>query len=311
MSEEVSTSKPPAQEVRLRWTKLVSSRKGMMEMPGGSATLVGSKVYLAFNIGALSVLSFQKWRWKSLGRPLLGMTEWHAAVLVGDKIFYFGQAHAPPLVEYDIVLGAARKVNTLNEGPLRRPWKSCVLASWRNEIISFGGFVPGFQGRKSNETHALNIESKLWTKLEMRGELPPARTSHKALMAGTKMYIYGGEGESYQLLRHVWIAELGNPFAPFWSRPVNNVVAPTPLAAPAFNKLGDIIVVFGGYEGGVSLQQRLELFFMQTRMWQTQFNSHTKIEGEAPYGAWYLLSVNTSNGILYLTNRGVYILTED
>ena len=309
MSEEVIGSKSPSREVRLRWTKLVSSRKGMMEMTRGSAVLVGSKVYLAFNKGAISVLSFQKWRWKSLGRLLLGLTEYHVAVLAGDKIFYFGQGSAPPLVEYDIVLGSARKVNTVNEGPLQRPWKSCVFASWRNEIISFGGFMTQSQGRRSNETHALNVETKVWTKLEMRGVLPPARTDHQALMCGTKMYIYSGSGQNYEHLRHIWIAELGNR-APFWSRPVNYVHAPYPRSRALFNKLGDVLIVFGGYRGRHRVR-KLEKFFTQTKMWQTPVSSHPEVEGEAPYGAWYLLSVHTSNGILYLTDRGIYSLTED
>ena len=277
-------------------------------MARGSAVLVGSKVYLAFNEGRISVLSFQKWRWKSLGRQLLGLSQYHVAVLVGDKILYFGQESAP-LVEYDVVLGVARIVNTVNEGPLRRPWKSCVFASWRNEIISFGGFMTE-QGRTSNETHALNVETKFWTKLEIRGELPPARIDHQALMCGTKMYIYGGFGQNYEQLRHIWIAELGNQFAPFWSRPINYMDAPSALSYSLFNRLRDVLVVFGGFRRGM-LQRKLEKFFTQTKLWQTNSGSNTVVEGEAPYRAWYWLSVNKTNGVLYLTDRGIYSLTKD
>ena len=232
------------------------------------------------------------------------------AVLVGDKIFYFGQGSGPLLVEYDLVLRTARRVKTANEGPLRRPSKSCVFASWRNEIISFGGFNTE-QSRISNQTHALSVETKLWTKLQMRGELPPARIDHQALMCGTKMYIYGGFGQNYEQAPDIWIAELGYQFAPFWSRPVNYVDTPSPRSYMLFNKLRDILVVFGGYDRLMRVR-KLEMFFTQTRMWQTPVNSNVRVEGEGPDdGAWYLLSVNTSKGILYLTNQGIYSLTED
>ena len=309
MSEEVSTSKSPSREVRWRWRKLPSIRKGMIKTAPGSATLVGSKVYLAFNNGTISVLSLKKWHWKSLGQRLLGLTQYHVAVLVGDKIFYFGQGSGPLLVEYDLVLRTARRVKTANEGPLRRPSKSCVFASWRNEIISFGGFMTE-QGRTSNETHALNVETKFWTKLEIRGELPPARIDHEALMCGTKMYIYGGSGQNYEQLRHIWIAELGYQFAPFWSRPVNYVEAPAARSYSFFNKLGDVLVVFGGFRRGI-LQRKLEKFFTQTKMWQTPLSTLPKVEGEDPHDPWFLLSVNITNGILYLTDREMYSLTED
>ena len=308
MSEEASTVKPPAREVRLRWKKLAGHGNVLDEITGGSATLVGSKIYLAFNQGTLSVLSFRKWRWKSPGQVLLGLAQWHQAVLVGDKIFYFGQGRDPPLVEYDIVLGSARRIETVNEGPLRRHWKSCVFASCRNEIISFGGCVSGVLGRRNNETHSLNMETKFWKRLEMRGELPPARTGHKALMSGTKMYIYGGDGEEYQRLRHVWIAELGNAFAPFWSRPITSALSPFPRVAPLFNKLRDVIVVCGASDSA-DPSRKPEIFFMRTNTWQTVSNSQTIIEGEAPRNAFCFLSVDIPNGILYLNSRGVYSLT--
>ena len=278
-------------------------------MARGSATLVGSKVYLAFNKGAISVLSFKKWRWKSLGRLLFGLTHYHVAVLVGDKILYFSQESPQLLVEYDIVLGSAQKVNSVNEDALRGTWKSYVFASWRNEIISFGGFMAE-QGLISNETHALNVETKFWTKLKMRGELPPARIDHQALMCGTKMYIYGGFGQNEERLDHIWIAELGYQFAPFWSRPVNYADAPPDRSYCLFSKLGDVLVVFGGFRRG-TLDRKLDKFFTQTNMWQTPLSSLPEVEGEAPGDYWFLLSVNTSNGILYLTDRGIYSLTED
>ena len=68
-----------------------------------------------------------------------------------------------------------------------------VFAAWRNEFIAFGGIFPR-SSDMSNETHALNMASMYWRKLEFRATLSEPRINYTAALCGSKMYVFGGHG---------------------------------------------------------------------------------------------------------------------
>ena len=294
---------------RLVWKK-ESNTMAVTQLVQGSVTLLGNTVFCVGHHGSLALLDLRKWRWQFLGNDcLLGIGGWHIADLVNDKIYYFGGDGTEALVEYDTVLERARKVETLNEGPSRTTFMTSVFATWRNEIITFGGYSPRLESR-TNDTHAYNVVSKSWRKLEMKGRLPKARNGHSSILHGTKMYIYGGYDVHAALLGDLWIAELSNFHAPSWSQPQTTGHSPSRRCLAVWHNLNGLLLVFGGF-GRVGSAKNLELYFPEEKAWLSTANSQDLVQGTPPYQNHCQAGLTTSTGILYFTNDKVYSLSEE
>ena len=269
--------------------------------------LLGDKIYWVGQARSeLAVLDFKEWKWIYHGDCLMGIAGAHIAQLVDDKIYYFGGSGVLALVEFDTVVSGARKVETLNEGPAKRPAMSSVFAPWCNEIITFGGFFPG-TFTPNNETHALDIETKAWIKLELCGRQPEPRYLSGATINGTKMYIYGGFGQQ-GILSDLWIAELGKYRPRVWSQPQTDAL-PIPREQPTFNLLNGVHIVFGGY--GVENRKEVYVLFEKESTWHNQYSPKVAIKGDAPKNIQSHLAVSTAKGILFLTKSGIFLLTQE
>ena len=70
---------------------------------------------------------------------------------------------------------------------------SAVLHVDTDTLIVFGGYVN--QSEISNSLHFIGTRNKTWQIMndQIRGQLPPARVSHAAVMHFDDMYIMGGK----------------------------------------------------------------------------------------------------------------------
>lgn len=93
----------PEREVRLRWNQVSQSPLCALAIRGGSATLVGSQVYIVGGIAKLAVLSCHNWKLRLLSETIWGPGQWHVAQLVDEKIYILGGSAREGLVEYDTV----------------------------------------------------------------------------------------------------------------------------------------------------------------------------------------------------------------
>ena len=281
-------------------------------MTGGSATQVGNSIYLADGGGTLQVLVFKqniaKARiMKRLSVRLIGRYDWHLAQLAHDKIYFFSRY---ALVEYDTVLGTVAEVDTTGESPLGREFMSSVFASWRNEIITFGGFYVKSIHR-SNETHAFNVFSNTWKKIALRGKPPAPRTVHAATVLGTKMYIFGGCCQGNSFKNDLWIAELGSTTTACWSNPVVRGCLPSSRTQSALNHFNGLLILFGGYGVDRLSLGDAHLYVLAEEMWHERAASSLVNIDRPPFAAKGHLGVTTSQGVLYVTNYGIFLLSQE
>lgn len=280
-----------------------------MSFNESSAVLVGDSVYWSAAEGGLWVFSRRNFQWNLLDTYLHGLRRWHVAELVHEKIYYFGETSMQKIIEYDIVLESTREIAGFKESPLGREFMSAVFAPWRKEIVTFGGFLR--RGGRSNETHGFNVESRSWTKLKLRGKPPEPRTVHAATLCGTKMYIFGGFTTGDRLLGDLWVAELGKFSVPYWSRPQIEGPTPTPRSLAALNNLNGVLVLFGGYlrERAQTAQTDLDIYLEEEQKWHNRLGSKVEVLGISPGKTAQHLGVTTSEGILYFTPSGIFMLS--
>ena len=295
----------PQEQLQLRWERIASTDSVTNILPG-SAILVGRKVYCVNEGGSIHLFDLQSREWTSLQPILSTVTHWHAAQLADDKIFYFG-GNKP--MEFDTVLGTARVLETVNKGAEGTIFLTAVFASWRSEIITFGGYSSQIENR-TNETHAFNVVTKKWRKFSFKGEQPTPRNAHGATVYGSKMYIYGGYDRNTQLLGDLWILELANFRPSVWSRPKTYGIAPDRCSSPTLNNLHGQLIVCGGSTGSTGNQFRyVQVFHVESNTWLDESSPQVVVDGNGPNPKKCYRGLDMHMGILYFTHKDVYVLS--
>lgn len=300
---------PEDKKICLRWTKLSDNCEPYVVKTAGEATLVGNRIYWSGITGDLSVLSFQNWRWLKLSSRLTGIGRGHMAQLVDDKIYLFGGFGQWAVIEYDIVLESVREVFTVGESFGGIQFMASVNAPWRKEIITFGGLLAGTV-TSSNEIHTFKSDTKTWKKLEMRGSKPAPRSGACACLRGSKLYIYSGYGLN-GFFRDLWIAELSNHCPPFWAQVQMKSNYPPPRIVSCMSQLAGLFVVFGGAGEPVNVRRDLRVFDINENLWLSQSIGEIEVKGGPPSQQELHIDVAVSNGIIYLTKSGIYMLSLD
>ena len=263
----------------------------------GSVTLLGSRVYCGFAGGYLSVFSLLDYRWQSLGKPLLRVDGGHAAQLAGDKIYFLYK----DVVEYDTVTEEVTTVATVQGADT---WMAAAFAPWRDEIITFGGFSFQF----TNEMHAFHVESKTWKKLELNGKPPERRNAAAAVICGKKMFVYGGYSISGYPLGDLWIADLSNSRAPSWSLAKTSGRFSTGPGRPSLCNIDDLLVVFGEFR---TPNAKVLVYSLLDREWYSQLDKQAVVLNDPPPSSYAHKALAVNAGILYFTERGVYLLSRE
>ena len=300
--------KPGERDLSLKWTKLSAHKSSEEGLRHGTVTLVGKRVYWASGKGKLGVLSCTTWKWSLYPAALPAMGNGLVSQLVDDKIYYLGGTKTDSLVEYDIVRKVAKQVVTSEEGALGHMWMSSVFSPKRNEIITFGGLNK--RRRESNETFAMNVETKSWKMLDLRGSRPPPRASHAALLHGSCMYIFGGFDITHKYLGDLWIAHLSTWSVPMWSQPRTYGEIPGPRTQVPLNNFNGQFILFGGFRRLFIGMGELNIYDPRTKVWKNLKSARVSCSGAFPSNISSQHGISTSTGILYLTRVGMYLLSQ-
>lgn len=165
------------------------------------------------------VLDLDNMQWSrsavALPEPVAG----HSAVAVGDSVYYYGGISRQGVyygTVYRVRCDATGEPTSIEEVPTRFnnnsnnaaaaaaaaavPVRPCSREgqTWTlispTKVLMFGGFGLRNGIRDFfNDTHVLDTETGLWTKLETTGTAPTPRFYHSASLVGTnKLWVHGG-----------------------------------------------------------------------------------------------------------------------
>jgi N-acetylneuraminic acid mutarotase len=178
----------------------------------------------------------------------------HSTVTYGGRLYVFGGCteadHHNDLVCVDpangtreVVVRDGESSSVTNDTPAPRYCHSAVV--FEDAMYIFGGKSGN---RSSNDRLAdifkFDFETKKWTHVEQRGDVPPPRSAHSAVVCGRRMFVFGGRqpdgacsGDMYEYAfdTHVW-RRLGD----------NNCLERARHSAVLHN---GVIAVFGGWNG--------------------------------------------------------------
>uniref|UniRef100_A0A0D9XUW4 Acyl-CoA-binding domain-containing protein n=1 Tax=Leersia perrieri TaxID=77586 RepID=A0A0D9XUW4_9ORYZ len=125
----------------------------------------------------------------------------HAAAMVGSKMVVFGGDSGGHLLDDTKILSldkltwdsVAPKIRVSQGGhtPKFRPSKGHCLVPWGKNVILVGGKTDPPSDRIS--VWAFNTETDLWSYIEVKGDIPVARSGHTVIRAGPVLILFGGE----------------------------------------------------------------------------------------------------------------------
>ncbi|TNV78497.1 hypothetical protein FGO68_gene5245 [Halteria grandinella] len=117
-------------------------------------------------------------------------------------------------------------------------------------ILYFGGHYYG--GKKSgyvylNDTHVLDLNSSRWIKPKIQGTPPKPRYGHTAILAGSRIIIFGGKGNKGEAFRDLHALD---PVTMTWYQGPEGAGAPLARFGHTANLVGGTkMYVLGGWNG--------------------------------------------------------------
>ena len=188
----------------------------------------------------------------------------HAGDVVDSRVLLFGGQASNGQLCGD--LWALRDPDT---DPIARDADALVdILDGRGDASS--GSRPGADGRRSAEADAdaspardesaeESSREPRWTRLHLRGQPPGPRTGHSVTCVGNKVLVFGGRGDDGWLVKqhvyyddaHVVDRELGK-----WrrlERVAGSNQRPSPRAFHTMTKVGDVLLLLGGFSGETAL----------------------------------------------------------
>ncbi|ELR24661.1 kelch repeat-containing protein [Acanthamoeba castellanii str. Neff] len=92
----------------------------------------------------------------------------------------------------DLAAKNAYKWQTLTkeENELLKNLGSFSLTAYRQRLYLFGGKKGATEG--SNDLYCFDLKKQLWSKVPVKGDVPPPRWGHSAALVGGSFYIFGG-----------------------------------------------------------------------------------------------------------------------
>ena len=283
---------------------------------GESTSVVGDRIYClggrdSPHFGAF--VSVKSGVWRVLQVPSNVQTRfYHAAALVEDKIYFhggeLGRIYYDEMWEFDTVLATFRKIPPPIGGHIKRTGASAVFAEWKREIYFFGGMEYGTENPRKNDVFTFQVDTMRWGDTIAKGRLPVPRSTHDAVLDLYNMYIFGGFGGGNLYLNDLWIADLRVGSVVTWSMVKVTGYIPLGRSGPCLSKLGQLLVVYGGYgrtEG--HLLHDMAVFHLGRREWAEAPGSKVDLQGEVPNARGYG-AADITDGVVYFTSHGVYKL---
>ncbi|EFJ21745.1 hypothetical protein SELMODRAFT_52725, partial [Selaginella moellendorffii] len=192
---------------------------------------------------------------KSWSKPFLKGTlpaprDSHTCTAAGSKLFVFGGTDGTtPLNELyvlDTTTYTWTKPDTSGDIPAAREGHSAALVG--DDLYVFGGCGKKKQGQAQevyyDDLYALSTTSCVWRKVLTSGPRPCSRDSHSMSCFGNKLVLFGGEDVLNTYLADIYILDVGSLE---WSRLETRGVKPAPRAGHAAERIGDNLIIFGGF----------------------------------------------------------------
>ncbi|KAG0045353.1 Negative regulator of mitotic exit [Gryganskiella cystojenkinii] len=192
----------------------------------------------------------------------------HTAVALGQYVLYFGGKDAKGKISDTLyVLHTARKqwnkplIQTLLPAP-RHSHAACMV---NTVMYVFGGQLSGFYMNDiaSFDAKTLNGKRPVWTQLDPKSDLPPARAGHCAASFDGKVYIFGGADNKYYY-NDIWCY---NPETDRWSSIAAFGTLPDSRQGHTTVVIDDTMYVFGGMNNEDRLLGDLWAFNFTERRW--------------------------------------------
>jgi N-acetylneuraminic acid mutarotase len=139
-------------------------------------------------------------KWTPLEHCMPGKTE-HKCVVHKDTLYfiggYNGYDYTNDMFKYDTVTKTSSPVDYANSASAFTPRSALTAVVWNGKLYTFGGWN-GFSKKWFNDLHQFDFETREWKEIVAKGEVPPQRTSHSAVVYNNSMYIFAGfSGENY------------------------------------------------------------------------------------------------------------------
>jgi len=265
------------------WCSTVAS-EGKMYMYGGHTTQEGTNV-INVVMNDLFEYDFASNKWSALEHQMGGKTE-HKCVMYGNALWftggYNGTNYTNNIHKYDLQTKVSTLVETNGEPFCNRSALTSVV--WKNNMIVFGGWN-GFTKKWFNDVYSFNFDTSTWRKIEAKGDIPPQRTSHTAVVKGNSMYVFGGFSGSDYL----------NDFYEFnletetWTNLTNSTkgIKPSPRSRFCAAVHGNLMVVMGGWNK-VNYFADIHTYDFETNTWHEISNKMI----ETPAISQYSLAIH-------------------
>ncbi|KRW98198.1 hypothetical protein PPERSA_03400 [Pseudocohnilembus persalinus] len=205
--------------------------------------------------------------------------------------------------QYDNQIRKWQWATPLIEGvpPCPRGGHSATLSG--ASIIIFGGHY--YAGKQKgyiylNDTYVLDVNSNRWHKPKISGTPPASRYGHSAILAGSRIIIFGGKGEKGKIFRDLHALD---PVTMTWYQGPEGSGSPSQRFGHSANLIGGTkMLIFGGWNSREYFND-LYLLDLEVMAW-TQPQS-TGPEPTARYGH---TSIQVGNNLII---QGGFCFDED
>lgn len=173
----------------------------------------------------------------------------------------------------------------------------------------FGGISYLQQGSniaRLNDTVAFHVDRRAWTKLKMKGQLPPHRTGHETALMGTRMYLYGGYVGNTNYLGDLWVTDLSVRNAATWSKvqPIGEV--PRARAIPFLQRMQNRLLLYGGYTNRRNVTLDSWFFYPDEKRWKrVSEDADARVIGTPPIQAGRHVRIKAADGLMITSHSRV------
>ncbi|KAF9122208.1 Negative regulator of mitotic exit [Mortierella sp. 14UC] len=194
----------------------------------------------------------------------------HTAVTLGQYIMYFGGKDAKGKTSDTLyVFHTGRKewnkpsIQSLQPAP-RHSHAACVIGT---VMYVTGGQLSGFYMNDINafDLKTLNGKHPVWTMIEPKSSMPPARAGHCAAAYDGKVYIFGGADDKYYY-NDIWCFD---PERKRWEAVPAYGNLPTSRQGHTCCVIDDVMYIYGGMNHEDQLLGDLCAFKFSERRWIT------------------------------------------
>jgi hypothetical protein len=93
--------------------------------------------------------------------------------------------------------------------------------------------------------HVFKIDTKEWSTINIKGQIPEARNAHTMITRGTELILFGGHTGAKHL-SDLWIFDTEDLT---WTEIKTSGTQPNGLRGHSANLIGHKMFIFGGYDG--------------------------------------------------------------